>query len=114
LQNPWRSFALVLVLGATVLADEHARHSFKPKEGYVPDERTAIAIAVAIWTPIYGAEVIAAEKPYRARLVDGVWAVEGSVHCRIPDAPIEECAGGAAEIEIAKDDGRILRVSHGK
>ena len=30
----------------------------QPQKGYVPDEQTAIAIAVAVWTPIYGREQI--------------------------------------------------------
>jgi hypothetical protein len=49
----------------------------KPKGGFVPDAATAIKIAVAVWTPIYGARRIEAEKPFRAQLRDGVWTVEG-------------------------------------
>ena len=68
---------------------------------------TAIKIAVAIWEPIYGEDQIAREKPYRARLdTNGVWVVEGS----LPQGRL----GGIAVAEIAKNDGRILRVSHGK
>src|SRR5437764_401937 len=64
-------------------------------------------IAVAIWEPIYGEDKIASEKPYQARLdTKGVWVVEGS----LPKGWL----GGVAIAEIAKDDGRILRVSHGK
>src|SRR2546423_10224131 len=31
------------------------------ENGYVPDEQTAIAIAVAVWSPIYGKEKIEGE-----------------------------------------------------
>ena len=78
--------------------------SFKPKRGYVPDEQAAIAIAVAVWIPIYGKAEIEGEKPYHATLKDGVWTVTGS----LPDG----YNGGTAFAEIAQDDGRILRVTH--
>ena len=93
---------------STILAfaAEAAKHNFKPKDGYVPDANTAIKIAVAVWEPIYGADKIAGEKPYRAKLNKGVWVVEGSLP--------EGWSGGVAVAEIAKNDGRIMRVSHGK
>ena len=87
-----------------------AAHSYKPAEGYVPDAATAIKIAEAILTPIYGKEVINREQPLVAQLNAGVWVVTGTLHCPAH----QRCLGGVAVIEIAKDDGRILRVSHGK
>ena len=73
----------------------------------MPDAKTAIRIAVAIWEPIYGEKLIAAETPYDARLnTNGVWIVTGSLP--------ENSLGGSAIAEIAKDDGRTLKVSHGK
>jgi hypothetical protein len=56
--------------------------------------------------PIYGRDEIEKEKPYKTVLRDGIWYVSGS----LPAGYV----GGVAEAEIAKDDGRILRVSHGK
>ena len=91
---------------ANKVAQNVNRPNYKPRDGYVPDEQTAIAIAVAVWTPIYGKEKIENEKPYKARLKNEVWTVTGSLP---PNTD-----GGVAEIEIAKDDGRILRVIHGK
>ncbi len=81
--------------------------NYKPKDGYVPDEQTAIAIAVAVWKPIYGKQKIEKEKPYKAQLKNDVWTVTGSL-------PKGFDKGGVAEADIAKDDGRILRVIHGK
>jgi hypothetical protein len=105
--------AVVLTLAATVLVISgcgqnysSGKHNYKPKEGYVPDEKTAIRIAVAVWIPIYGEKQIEEEKPYQAKLDKGVWTVEGSLP--------EGWLGGVAVAEIAKDDGCILRVSHGK
>jgi hypothetical protein len=67
-------------------ADDSKPHSATPKDGFVPNEQTAIQIAVAVWTPIYGKENIERQKPYKAWLKDG----------------------------IQKSDAKIVRVSHGK
>ena len=74
--------------------------------GYVYKEETAINIAVSVWSEIYGKEMIEKEKPYKATLKNGTWYVTGS----LPEGMV----GGVAEAEIAKDDGRIIRVTHGK
>lgn len=92
---------------AAIFAAETAKHNVKPKDGYVPDAKTAIKIAVAVWEPIYGEGAIAREKPYHAQLTNGTWIVEGSL-------PKGMTLGGVAIAGIAKDDGRILRVSHGQ
>ncbi|MBU1105339.1 MAG: YbbC/YhhH family protein [Candidatus Riflebacteria bacterium] len=98
-------FAMAALL---VGAESEGKHNYKPKEGYVPDAETAIAIAVAVWKPIYGKDKIENEKPYQAILASGVWTVESSLPGQ------GRMVGGVAVAEIAKDDGRILRVSHGK
>ena len=97
----------LILASAVALAAEPSQHSTKPKSGYVPDAATAIKIAVAVWEPIYGSEAIGKQKPYRARLKDGVWIVEGTLS---PPTDL----GGYAVAEIAQDDGRILRVTHGR
>ena len=100
-------FSLSLLVMTLAASAGDAKHNVRPKDGYVPNAETAINIAVAVWTPIYGAENIARQKPYRARLgTDGIWGVEGSLP--------EGWLGGVALAEIAKVDGRIMRVSHGK
>lgn len=86
-------------------------HSYVPSAGFVPDKPTAIRIAVAVWIPIYGAKHIQGETPYHATLKNGVWTVEGS----LPKPPKGYIAvGGVAIAEISKQDGRILRISHGR
>jgi hypothetical protein len=83
-------------------------HNYLPKEGYVPDERTAIAIAEAVLLPIYGEKQISKERPFHAKLnsKQQVWTVEGSI--RIGSV------GGVATIRIQRQDARILSVTHGK
>jgi len=95
--------AILMLSNSFIFATDLEKHNYKPKEGYVPDEATAIKIAEAIWLPIYG-NTIYTEKPFKAVLKNEVWIVEGSLP--------EGYKGGVAEIEIAKDDGQILRVSH--
>jgi len=77
----------------------------KPINGYVPDEQTAIAIAVAAWIPIYGKKQIGKQKPYKAVLNDGVWTVTGT---------LKHGKGGTAQARIGRRDGRILEISHSK
>lgn len=87
------------------------KHTATPKEGFVPNEETAIKIAEAVLVPIYGIEEIKQEQPLVAKLKRGVWVVSGTIH---PDSSGAITKGGTAVIEISKADGRILRVSHGK
>lgn len=119
--NPFLLLGFLVLLGILAVAQTEQINSsksvpqekqdseqpkYKPKDGYVPDEETAIAIAVAVWNSIYGKEKIKSEKPFRASLKDDVWTITGS----LPKGR----KGGTAIAEISKDDGRILRVIHGK
>jgi hypothetical protein len=80
-------------------------HSYVPKDGFIPNEKTAIAVAEAVLIEIYGEKQINQEQPLSAKLDQEVWIVHGSLHT--PN-------GGVAEIRISKKDGCILRVTHGK
>ena len=98
--------AIIIILPISLYAADGSKLNYKPREGYVPNRETAIKIAVAIWGPIYGEKKIEKEKPYKAFLKDGIWYVSGSLP--------KNTVGGVAEAEISKEDGRILRVGHGK
>ncbi len=100
--------ALVLCLPFVLSAQEP--HSYKPEAGYVPDAATAITIAEAVLIPIYGQKVVEAEEPFTAVLKDGMWTVEGTLHC--PEG--QTCLGGVAIVEISQGDGRIVSVIHEK
>ena len=105
-----RSIVLVAVFSGAIAAGGAASESsvsYIPPKGFVPDAATASRIAEAVWIPIYGEKHIAAEKPFKATLRGNVWTVTGR------DLPADS-AGGVAEAEISKRDGRILRVIHGK
>jgi len=76
-----------------------------PKNGYVPDDKTAIKIAEAIWLPIFGNEIYN-YKPYKAELIGGkIWKVYGTVHTD---------KGGSPFAEIQKSDCKIIKVYHEK
>jgi hypothetical protein len=80
--------------------------SYIPPNGYVPDSASAISIALAVCMPIYGDEMIKREMPFTAKLVNGVWHVEGYLPLNME--------GGVAEVSISQKDGKVLSVTHGK
>lgn len=79
---------------------------YVPKEGFIPDESTALLVAHAVLTKIYGKQQIDSEQPFLTELKDGVWTVKGSLP--------KDMAGGVAIIKLSKYDGRVLYVNHGK
>lgn len=104
-----RSIMLLVVIGIATtggLAISQSTPSYVPPNGFVPDAATAARIAEAVWIPIYGAEQIAKEKPFKATLKGDVWTVTGALS---PDT-----VGGVAEANVSTRDGRILRVIHGQ
>lgn len=103
---PTATLLLFVSLYGVALEADLPKNNYKPTDGYVPDEKTAIAIAVAVWGPIYGVGKIEKEKPYSAKLMNGVWHVSGALS--------NGRVGGVAEAEIQKNDGCIIRISHGK
>ncbi|MBO9689068.1 MAG: hypothetical protein J7598_20895 [Mitsuaria chitosanitabida] len=96
----------LLTLSTLSLAEPKPDVGYVPPNGFVPTAEAAIEIAVAVWKPIYGAKEIDAQRPFKATLVQGVWRVEGSLP--------RGSAGGVAEARIAKADGRVIYVMHGK
>jgi NTF2 fold immunity protein len=78
--------------------------SYKPAAGYVPDSRTAVAVAVAILTPIYGEAEINAAKPWHTGLKDGIWTVVGTFH--------GQGDGGSAVIQIDQNTGSVRFLGH--
>jgi hypothetical protein len=85
--------------------------SFTPKDGFVPNAETAVKIAEAVLTPVYGEKQILAERPFQAALAGDVWTVGGTLHCATPNA---RCNGGTAEVLISKSSGQILHMIHYK
>jgi NTF2 fold immunity protein len=88
---------------------------YAPPVGFVPDSRTAVAIAEAVLIPVYGKKQIESEEPFSAALQGQVWTVGGTLRC--PDGKggvTTQCDGGVAVVRISKSDARILFMMHGK
>ena len=96
----------VLLIGSLASSAFAGTDSYVPSAGFVPNESTAVAIAVAVWKPIYGDKLIEGQRPIVATLRGGVWYVHGTLPT--------DTAGGTAEADISKKDGQVLRVSHGR
>lgn len=104
---PLLSAALLAAISATaMLRSQGPEHSYVPTGGFISDSSVAIAIAEAVLVPIYGRANIERQRPFAASLADGVWTVMGHLS--------ENMRGGVALVQISKQDGRILRVSHGR
>lgn len=78
--------------------------TYRPSAGFVPDSKTAVAIAIAVLTPIYGEAEIASEKPWHTGLDSGVWTVVGTFNGK--------GLGGEAVVQIDKKTGEIKFVEH--
>lgn len=102
----WRALCAVAMFGVLFGASATAQaprsgESYVPPQGMVPNKKTAVRIADAILTPIYGRTVVEYEKPYSVTLRRGIWIVKGKAH----PGP-----GGNLLIEISKRTGCIIRV----
>ena len=97
---------LLLTACIAIPAFAASKYFYDPPQGFVPDKETAIAIAVAIWAPIYGRDLIEGERPFNAVLRGDTWYVTGTL--------AEGKRGGVAEAAIRKRDGRVSEVIHGK
>jgi hypothetical protein len=105
-----------------------AVRGYVPANGFVPDETTAIKVAEAVLIPVYGAQQIADEQPFRAELRGDIWTVSGTIPCNKPATnptpPVTPapgikrkdlyCEGGAALVRISKSDGKVLFMIHSK
>lgn len=77
----------------------------RPRDGFVPNETTAIRIAEAVAIGQYGEQTISKERPFRAKLHGGIWTVMGTLHP-------QGIFGGTAVVKLSKADGRVLFVIH--
>jgi hypothetical protein len=96
---------LTVLLGV-VSTLANAQISYVPPKGFVPDQTTAVLIAEAILTPIYGADEISRQRPFNATEINSQWLVVGSIK--------ENQVGGVASIVIDKQSGKIIRVTHSR
>jgi hypothetical protein len=90
-------------------------HGYRPEGGYLPDSSTAVKIAEAVLTPVYGKDQIALEQPFNAKLKNDVWTVSGTLCCPDGGGGISaQCDGGVAVVQISKVDAHIISTIHYK
>ena len=88
---------------------------YTPSNGFVPDEATAVRVAEAVLIPVYGAKQIESERPFTAKLKNGVWTVEGTLRCPDGRSGFTTCdEGGVATVKLSKEDARIISMIHYK
>lgn len=100
-----------VAIAAPVLSQE------APKRNYVPNSETAIAIAEAVFTPVFGKKQIESERPFKATLNDDVWTVSGTLYCPNGEPQTDKlpsCFGGVAVVKISKQNARIISMTHYK
>jgi hypothetical protein len=70
-------FLALLLVPRLAVAQAPAHGPYVPPNGFVPDSATAVRIAVAVWTPIYGPfdGQVLVDQTVVATLNDGVWTV---------------------------------------
>lgn len=94
-----------ILIASTMNAQKTGNSSDPEKDGYVPTAVTAIAVAEAIWLPIYGNKIYES-KPFKATLRNNeIWIVEGTLHTQ---------RGGVPYAEIQKKDCKVVKVIHTK
>jgi NTF2 fold immunity protein len=100
---------LFFIVSIATYAQSSRDTSVSPKDGFVPDAKTAEKIAEAVLIPVYGEEQISRERPFKAARHGEVWTVTGTLNCGAP-----QCEGGTAVVEISKTSGAIISMVHYK
>jgi hypothetical protein len=81
--------------------------------GLIPNEGTALRVAEPELIRMYGASVIASERPLTAGLSGDMWIVGGTLHCSDgKGGTTTVCVGGVATAHLSKSDGRVLEIFH--
>ena len=93
----------VAILLAPLLCSIALAQAPRPKNGYVPDEDTAIKIAKAILEPMIGRQGVKMREPFRANLHNSVWEILGKTNL-----PPSIRGGGGIDMRINKQTGEIL------
>lgn len=100
-------FISFLVLELSDLNSIHPvikRIDINPKNGFVPDEETAVKIAEIIFNKTFNQKVFNS-KPFKVELKDdSIWVIEGTLKPRT--------LGGVPYIEIRKSDCKVICVKH--
>jgi hypothetical protein len=98
MKQKFTRFALLVLLCSCAFAQAPV-----PKNGFVPDEKTAIKIVRAVLEPMIGQIGVKAQEPFRAELNNGVWNIFGRTN-----QPSSFRGGGGINMRLNKQTGEIL------
>ena len=103
-----KSVEISYVLDDNLSSDFYSTFScIELKEGVVPSPEVAVGIAQAVWTGIYGKDIVKKEKPFSVNLENEIWIVEGA----LPKGEEGNIIfGGNLYIEIKKSTGEVIKV----
>jgi hypothetical protein len=113
--NPINHFSILFLLSVIFIHLALARDSasgIKPKDGFVPDEKTALKIAEAVALPIIGKQLIELQTPLKVKLSSGEWVVTGDL--RQPTNSPYPILGGGLTVRIEKATGCIKYFAQAK
>jgi NTF2 fold immunity protein len=79
--------------------------------GPIPNEAAALKMAEPELLRLYGAIVIASERPLTAWLWGEIWVVSETLHCG-KGSNSTDCVGGVATAHLSKSDGRVVEIFH--
>jgi hypothetical protein len=102
--KPLLTLALVAALLSVPLSAQ-STGGYRPQNGFVPNEETALKIATAVLLPVYGDKLILSPGAFRVSLKKDFWTVQGHLNCKAP-----ECAGDTVEVEVARYGGAIVSI----
>src|SRR5882672_7518154 len=89
------SVFVVALLTVSSAAQPYA--GYRPQNGFVPNEETALKIATAVLLPVYGDKLVLSPDAFKVSLKKDSWTVQGRLNCAVP-----ECAGDVVEVEVAR------------
>ena len=92
---------------------EREQKVVKRSEGLVPYSATAVLIAEAVSTPIYGQDSVRLERPFEA-VGKGRMGCAGHPQAAVPDKVFGVTKGGVGLVELSREDACVFRVTHGK
>lgn len=106
--------ACLTILLMAVAAGVLAQHTNNSPPVAVPDEATAVKLAEKALAKIYGKRRIQSERPFTAKLAEGIWHVTGTLYCRDKNGNMitGACVGGVAMADLRQSDGRVLKTGH--
>jgi hypothetical protein len=108
--------ACLTILFTAIAAAALAQRTDNSHPIAAPDEATAVKIAEKALAKVYGEKKIESERPFKAKLRDGIWHIWGTLYCKDQHGNVitDACVGGVAIAQVRQRDGKVLNITHEK